>query len=160
VPKDGPVIFAGNHPNSLIDPVVIVVSCGRVVRFAAKDVLFRSRFLRPPVAVPPLPVPPLAVPPVAEPPVNEPPVEPPVALPPVPTVDPPVPPELDVPGVELPQPMIPNDNPSARATITAKMSSSKAARRPPLVDRKGGADRSFVRIGPSLAVATSAGSRQ
>jgi len=47
VPERGPVIFAGNHPNSLIDPVLIVVSCGRVVRFAAKDVLFRSRLLRP-----------------------------------------------------------------------------------------------------------------
>ena len=47
VPDGGPVIFAGNHPNSLIDPLLIVVSCGRVVRFAAKDVLFRSRFLRP-----------------------------------------------------------------------------------------------------------------
>src|SRR5215831_16371212 len=47
VPEQGPVIFAGNHPNSLIDPLLIVVSCGRVVRFAAKDVLFRSRFLGP-----------------------------------------------------------------------------------------------------------------
>jgi 1-acyl-sn-glycerol-3-phosphate acyltransferase len=47
VPADGPVIFVGNHPNSLIDPVLIVVSCGRAVRFAAKDVLFRSPFLRP-----------------------------------------------------------------------------------------------------------------
>jgi len=47
VPDAGPVIFAGNHPNSLIDPLLIVVSCGRVVRFAAKDVLFRSPFLRP-----------------------------------------------------------------------------------------------------------------
>jgi glycerol-3-phosphate O-acyltransferase / dihydroxyacetone phosphate acyltransferase len=47
VPEDGSVIFAGNHPNSLIDPVLIVVSCGRIVQFAAKDVLFRSRFLRP-----------------------------------------------------------------------------------------------------------------
>jgi 1-acyl-sn-glycerol-3-phosphate acyltransferase len=47
VPDSGPVIFAGNHPNSLIDPLLIVVSCGRVVRFAAKDVLFRSPFLRP-----------------------------------------------------------------------------------------------------------------
>jgi 1-acyl-sn-glycerol-3-phosphate acyltransferase len=47
VPESGPVIFAGNHPNSLIDPLLIVVSCGRVVRFAAKDVLFRSPFLRP-----------------------------------------------------------------------------------------------------------------
>jgi 1-acyl-sn-glycerol-3-phosphate acyltransferase len=44
---EGPVIFAGNHPNSLIDPAMIVATCGRVVHFAAKDVLFRSRFLRP-----------------------------------------------------------------------------------------------------------------
>jgi glycerol-3-phosphate O-acyltransferase/dihydroxyacetone phosphate acyltransferase len=46
-PDEGPVIFAGNHPNSLIDPVLIVVSCGRVVQFAAKDVLFKSGLLRP-----------------------------------------------------------------------------------------------------------------
>jgi glycerol-3-phosphate O-acyltransferase / dihydroxyacetone phosphate acyltransferase len=47
VPENGPVIFAGNHPNSVIDPILIVVSCGRAVRFAAKDVLFHSRFLAP-----------------------------------------------------------------------------------------------------------------
>jgi 1-acyl-sn-glycerol-3-phosphate acyltransferase len=46
VPADQPVIFAGNHPNSLIDPVLIVTSCGRIVSFAAKDVLFKSRLLR------------------------------------------------------------------------------------------------------------------
>jgi 1-acyl-sn-glycerol-3-phosphate acyltransferase len=46
VPADGGVIFAGNHPNSLIDPVLIVTTCGRIVSFAAKDVLFRSRLLR------------------------------------------------------------------------------------------------------------------
>ncbi len=44
---EGPVIFAGNHPNSLIDPVLIVGYSGRVVRFAAKDVLFKSRLLAP-----------------------------------------------------------------------------------------------------------------
>lgn len=44
---EGPVLFAGNHPNSLIDPVLIVATCGRVVSFAAKDVLFESRILRP-----------------------------------------------------------------------------------------------------------------
>ena len=43
---EGPVIFAGNHPNSLIDPVMIVATSGRIVHFAAKDVLFSSRFLR------------------------------------------------------------------------------------------------------------------
>ena len=46
VPSDGPVIFAGNHPNSLIDPVLIITTCGRKVHFAAKDTLFASRLLR------------------------------------------------------------------------------------------------------------------
>lgn len=44
---EGPVIFAGNHPNSLIDPVLLVATCGRIVRFAAKDTLFDSFILRP-----------------------------------------------------------------------------------------------------------------
>ena len=39
----GSVIFAGNHPNSLIDPVMIFATARRVVHVAAKDVLFRSR---------------------------------------------------------------------------------------------------------------------
>ncbi len=43
---EGPVIFVGNHPNSLLDPVMVVTTCGRIVHFAAKDVLFRSRALR------------------------------------------------------------------------------------------------------------------
>jgi glycerol-3-phosphate O-acyltransferase/dihydroxyacetone phosphate acyltransferase len=43
---EGPVIFAGNHPNSLLDPALITTSCGRIVHFAAKDVLFKSRPLR------------------------------------------------------------------------------------------------------------------
>lgn len=46
VPEDGAVVFCGNHPNSLIDPVLITTSCGRRVRFAAKDVLFESALLR------------------------------------------------------------------------------------------------------------------
>ncbi len=38
----------GNHLQLVdFDPLLIVVSCGRLVRFAAKDVLFRSPFLRP-----------------------------------------------------------------------------------------------------------------
>jgi 1-acyl-sn-glycerol-3-phosphate acyltransferase len=43
---EGGVIFCGNHPNSLLDPVLITAYCGRIVHFAAKDVLFRSRVLR------------------------------------------------------------------------------------------------------------------
>jgi glycerol-3-phosphate O-acyltransferase/dihydroxyacetone phosphate acyltransferase len=46
IPERGPVIFAGNHPNSLHDPMLIIAFAGRVVHFAAKDVLFKSRFLR------------------------------------------------------------------------------------------------------------------
>ena len=37
----GAVIFVGNHPNSLIDPMLVVTTAGRVVHFAAKDGLFR-----------------------------------------------------------------------------------------------------------------------
>ncbi len=43
---EGAVIFCGNHPNSLIDPVMITAYCGRIVHFAAKDVLFQNRILR------------------------------------------------------------------------------------------------------------------
>ncbi|MEZ4466262.1 MAG: lysophospholipid acyltransferase family protein [bacterium] len=46
IPEDGPVIFCGNHPNSLLDPALITAWGGRIVHFAAKDVLFRSRVLR------------------------------------------------------------------------------------------------------------------
>jgi glycerol-3-phosphate O-acyltransferase / dihydroxyacetone phosphate acyltransferase len=46
VPKDGPVLFAGNHPNSLIDPILIITTCGRKVHFAAKDALFKGRIMR------------------------------------------------------------------------------------------------------------------
>src|SRR5664279_5068896 len=46
VPATGPVIFAGNHPNSLIDPILIITTCGRKVHFAAKDSLFKGRLMR------------------------------------------------------------------------------------------------------------------
>jgi glycerol-3-phosphate O-acyltransferase / dihydroxyacetone phosphate acyltransferase len=42
----GPVLFAGNHPNSLIDPILIIATCGRKVHFAAKDTLFSGRIMR------------------------------------------------------------------------------------------------------------------
>jgi glycerol-3-phosphate O-acyltransferase/dihydroxyacetone phosphate acyltransferase len=44
IPPEGaaPVIFAGNHPNSLLDPALVITTCRRQVHFAAKDVLFRS----------------------------------------------------------------------------------------------------------------------
>ena len=46
IPSDGPVVFAGNHPNSLIDPILIITTCGRKVHFAAKDQLFKGRLMR------------------------------------------------------------------------------------------------------------------
>jgi 1-acyl-sn-glycerol-3-phosphate acyltransferase len=46
VPSTGPVLFAGNHPNSLIDPILIITTCGRKVHFAAKDTLFKGRLMR------------------------------------------------------------------------------------------------------------------
>jgi glycerol-3-phosphate O-acyltransferase / dihydroxyacetone phosphate acyltransferase len=46
VPRDGAVIFVGNHPNSLLDPVLITTTCRRRVRFAAKETLFKAPPLR------------------------------------------------------------------------------------------------------------------
>jgi glycerol-3-phosphate O-acyltransferase / dihydroxyacetone phosphate acyltransferase len=46
IPASGGVLFAGNHPNSLIDPILIITTCGRKVHFAAKDVLFKRRLMR------------------------------------------------------------------------------------------------------------------
>ena len=46
IPADGGVLFAGNHPNSLIDPILILTTCGRKVHFAAKDTLFKGRLMR------------------------------------------------------------------------------------------------------------------
>ncbi|MBX3154630.1 MAG: 1-acyl-sn-glycerol-3-phosphate acyltransferase [Deltaproteobacteria bacterium] len=46
IPLDGPVLFAGNHPNSLIDPILIITTCRRKVHFAAKDSLFKGRLMR------------------------------------------------------------------------------------------------------------------
>ena len=51
VPEDGPVLLCGNHPNSLLDPVLFLCFSGRVVRFAAKDTLFRMLWLRPFLAI-------------------------------------------------------------------------------------------------------------
>ncbi len=42
VPADGPVIFVGNHPNSLLDPVLVITTCRRPVAFAAKETLFKG----------------------------------------------------------------------------------------------------------------------
>ena len=40
------LMLAGNHPNSLLDPLLIVTTSPRPIRFAAKDVLFRTLPMR------------------------------------------------------------------------------------------------------------------
>lgn len=42
VPQTGPIVLVGNHPNSLLDPVMIATTCGRRVRMAAKEPLFKT----------------------------------------------------------------------------------------------------------------------
>lgn len=41
VPAEAPVIFAANHPNGLIDPLVLMTSATRPISFLAKAPLFR-----------------------------------------------------------------------------------------------------------------------
>ena len=45
IPKEGPVIYCGNH-RSYIDPPLIVVTAGRHVRFMAKEELTKNKFLK------------------------------------------------------------------------------------------------------------------
>jgi glycerol-3-phosphate O-acyltransferase / dihydroxyacetone phosphate acyltransferase len=40
LPPSGPVIFVLNHPNGLLDPLVLAVTAGRPVRFLAKSTFF------------------------------------------------------------------------------------------------------------------------
>ena len=42
IPKTGPLIIVANHPNGLIDPVIVAYLAGREVRFLAKEPLFRT----------------------------------------------------------------------------------------------------------------------
>lgn len=47
VPRKGPVVFVGNHPNSLVDPVMILSTTPRMVSLAARDGLFKMPHLIP-----------------------------------------------------------------------------------------------------------------
>jgi 1-acyl-sn-glycerol-3-phosphate acyltransferase len=40
LPAAGPVVFVANHPNGLLDPLVLRMAAGRPVRFLAKSTLF------------------------------------------------------------------------------------------------------------------------
>jgi 1-acyl-sn-glycerol-3-phosphate acyltransferase len=42
VPRTGPVLLVANHPNSLLDPMLVVAAARRHVRFLAKAPLFRD----------------------------------------------------------------------------------------------------------------------
>jgi glycerol-3-phosphate O-acyltransferase / dihydroxyacetone phosphate acyltransferase len=46
LPATGPVLLVANHPNALLDPVVLRLGLGRPVAFLAKSTLFRSRLGR------------------------------------------------------------------------------------------------------------------
>jgi len=43
IPESGPVLLVANHPNSLLDPTLVVASAGRPVRFLAKAPLFSDK---------------------------------------------------------------------------------------------------------------------
>lgn len=48
IPADGPVIFAGNHPNALMDGWLLIAKCGRwPVHFLGDAKLWRYRMMRP-----------------------------------------------------------------------------------------------------------------
>ena len=42
IPKDGPVIFVSNHPNTMMDPLVLGISCKRDLHILAKSTLFSN----------------------------------------------------------------------------------------------------------------------
>lgn len=45
IPTSGPVLLVANHPNSLLDPVIVGAAAGRPVRFLAKATLFSDRLV-------------------------------------------------------------------------------------------------------------------
>ncbi len=45
VPREGPALLVANHPNSLMDPVLVIGAAGRRVRFLAKAPLFSDKMV-------------------------------------------------------------------------------------------------------------------
>jgi 1-acyl-sn-glycerol-3-phosphate acyltransferase len=46
-PQTGPVLFVANHPNSLVDPVLVTAAADRPLQFLAKAPLFEERLVGP-----------------------------------------------------------------------------------------------------------------
>jgi glycerol-3-phosphate O-acyltransferase / dihydroxyacetone phosphate acyltransferase len=46
IPRDRPVVFVLNHPNGLLDPMVLRVTTGRATHFLAKSTLYENPFGR------------------------------------------------------------------------------------------------------------------
>lgn len=45
LPKEGAIVFAGNHPSGLVDPLFLLCLSGRRISFLAKEPLFRMPFV-------------------------------------------------------------------------------------------------------------------
>ncbi len=46
LPTDGPIIFVLNHPNKVLDPVLLMAVCGRPITFLAKSTIFANPITR------------------------------------------------------------------------------------------------------------------
>src|SRR5579863_3921942 len=46
IPRDRPIVFVLNHPNGLLDPMVLRIATGRATRFLAKSTLYGNPFGR------------------------------------------------------------------------------------------------------------------
>jgi len=44
IPNQGPLIFAANHPNTMMDPLIVGANCNRRVSFLARSTLFSNKF--------------------------------------------------------------------------------------------------------------------
>ena len=47
LPAEGPVLLVANHPNSILDPAILIYLLPRPIAFGAKHTLFRNALFRP-----------------------------------------------------------------------------------------------------------------